>query len=153
MKILALALLLALAGCEGDTIKACAYARRQGEHGKRMLRWSASEGGVCEDGEKKTMKVQCHEAGYRSHTEVYEDMSPKEAAETFADEGDLSTDECPIVVVEPVDEEAKALDCWNGTPPGVRYRVTPHVEWKAETWDPEEEDRVCAAICAQAVRR
>lgn len=51
MRILAMAILLALAGCESES-RACAYACAHA-NGKRMLRYSPSEGCVCEDGERK----------------------------------------------------------------------------------------------------
>lgn len=51
MRNIALALLLALAGCEGQTIMNCGYACKEAQ--SRMLRYSPSEGCVCEHGEKK----------------------------------------------------------------------------------------------------
>lgn len=51
MRALLLAIVL-LAGCDGDTIRDCAYACQAADRGRRMLRYSQAEGCICEGGER-----------------------------------------------------------------------------------------------------
>lgn len=97
------------------------------------------------------MKWKCYEYGNPGSAEEYGDVSPEEAAEMFAGDGDLDGDDSADVVVEPADEEARQAARFRSG--RLRFRVDPEVKWVASEVDFEERDREAAAVARQVVRR
>ena len=76
------------------------------------------------------MKVRCYVDGQRDRGEKYEGLHTRDAAALYVEEWHSDSIDEIDVVVEPVDDEARAMFTWTTRPDGAHvrlFRVTPIV--------------------------
>lgn len=80
------------------------------------------------------MKVLCYVAGEADESESFNETSPADAARFFVEDRDAEQGDGPVnIVVEPLDEEAGALDGWTRRPDGAWVRLfVVSVRWVPE---------------------
>ena len=79
------------------------------------------------------MKFRVYKAGSTNSSEVVDEQTPEDAARFFITEFARDETERIDIVVEPADNESKALDGWlSGARPVRLMMFTPTVEWMCE---------------------